>query len=223
MTASRKKYESSRQLERQSHILATAREMLSELGYAGTTMRALAERAGVVPATLYNLYGGKDELMLAALDDVLEDLAIETLAAGPSAGVDTIVELAVTSGQRSEHNSGYTEALARSLFNVKRDDPAVDVLYARARPFFHHHMSIALDKGQLQPNTDIEIISHHLVGQGWSVIWSWLMGLIGRTQLAKEYERSYLMTLISVTQGETCERLRQRFADLSATDFSDRK
>ena len=58
MTSPRKKYESSRQLERQSHILATAREMISELGYAGTTMRSLAERAGVVPATLYNLYGG---------------------------------------------------------------------------------------------------------------------------------------------------------------------
>lgn len=210
----RKKYESNRQLERQSHILATARAMLSELGYSRTTMRNLAERAGVVPATLYNLYGGKDELFLAALDSLLDELRVEALASNPQPGVDAILSLVASSGRTSGASPGYAEALARSLFNLKRDDPAVDALYARARPFFLEHMKKAQSQGQLVPGVEIEIISDHLVGQGWSVIWSWLMGLTERANLAREYERSYLMTLISVTTGETNARLRSRFDQL---------
>lgn len=216
MGTTRKKYESSRQLERQSHILATARDMLSESGYSGTTMRTLAERAGVVPATLYNLYGGKDELLLAALDDLLAQLSVEALASNPTPGVDAILGLVVASGRQSEQTPGYTEALARSLFNLKRDDPAVDALYARARPFFLEHMKIAQSEGQLEPGTNIDVISDHLVGQGWSVIWSWLMGLVAQQDLAREYERSYLMTLISVTTGDTNQRLRRQFSALAA-------
>lgn len=215
MAENRKKYESSRQLERQSHILDTARRMLSELGYSGTTMRGLADRAGVVPATLYNLYGGKDELLLAALDDLLAQLSVEALANNPRPGVDAIIGLAVVSGQKAEQTLRYTEALARSLFNLKRDDPAVHVLYARARPFFLEHMNIAQAEGQLEDATDIKAICNHLVGQGWSVIWSCLMGLTPQSNLCLEYERSYLMTLISVTKGETNARLRQRFLALS--------
>lgn len=215
MSTPRKKYESSRQLERQSHILETARNMLSEHGYSGTTMRTLADRAGVVPATLYNLYGGKDELLLAALDDLLGQLSVAALSSNPLPGVDAILGLAVAAGKQSEENPGYTEALARSMFNIKREPPAVDVLYARARPFFLEHMKIAEAQGQLNPGTDIERISDHLVGQGWSVIWSCLMGLIGQNDLCQEYERSYLMTLISVTDGATNARLRERFAALN--------
>ncbi len=192
--------------------------MLSELGYNGTTMRSLAERAGVVPATLYNLYGGKDELFLAALDSLLDELRVEALASNPQPGVDAILGLAVASGRTSVDSPGYAEALARSLFNLKRDDPAVDALYARARPFFLEQMKTAQSHGQLAPGTDIEIISDHLVGQGWSVIWSWLMGLTEQTNLAREYERSYLMTLISVTTGETNMRLRSRFDQLDVPD-----
>lgn len=179
-------------------------------------MRMLADRAGVVPATLYNLYGGKDELLLAALDDQLEQLSLEALSTGLAPGVDAILGLAVVAGKKCETNPDYTAALARSLFNLKRDDPAVDVQYARARPFFLQHMQIAEAEGQLNPGTKIEVISDHLVGQGWSVIWSWIMGAIKQNNLCQEYERSYLMTLISVTAGATNERLRVRFAELDA-------
>ena len=214
IVSTRKKYESSRQLERQAHILATARQMLAELGYNGMTMRNLAERAGVVPATLYNLYGGKDELMLAALDGQLRQLWVEALDDAEE-GVDAILGVAIVSGRHSEETPSYAAALARSLHNIDRDHPAVDGLYARSLPYFLHHLNVAQTQGQLEGSTDIEVVAKHLVGQGWSVIWSWMMGLVERSDICREYERSYLMTLISVADGETLERLRRRLTDLN--------
>ena len=63
----------SRQERQRIHELdrsAAAREELTEKGYDGVTMEALAERAGVVKKTLYNLYGSKDDLLMAASAEI---------------------------------------------------------------------------------------------------------------------------------------------------------
>lgn len=44
-------------------ILAAARELFSERGYDATTMRAIAKRAGVVRATVYNNFDDKVEIL----------------------------------------------------------------------------------------------------------------------------------------------------------------
>jgi AcrR family transcriptional regulator len=49
-------------------LAEAALETLQEEGYAGTTARAIASRAGVNQALVFYHYGGVDELLLAALD-----------------------------------------------------------------------------------------------------------------------------------------------------------
>ncbi len=48
-------------------ILDTARVSFAESGYAGTTIRGVAGRAGVDPALVHHFFGTKDDLFLAAL------------------------------------------------------------------------------------------------------------------------------------------------------------
>ena len=49
-------------------ILDAARACFAESGYDGTTMRAIAGRAGVDPALVYHYFGAKSELFVAAVD-----------------------------------------------------------------------------------------------------------------------------------------------------------
>jgi AcrR family transcriptional regulator len=51
-----------------SAILAAARSSFAELGFAGTTIRAVAASAGVDAALVHHYFGTKDELFLAALE-----------------------------------------------------------------------------------------------------------------------------------------------------------
>ncbi len=51
-----------------SAILAAARSSFAELGFAGTTIRAVAASAGVDAAVGHHDFGTKDELFLAALE-----------------------------------------------------------------------------------------------------------------------------------------------------------
>ena len=63
-------YESKQQGARQENILAVAQDVPAEVGYEGTTIRGLAESARVVPGTLYEGYNSKDELIVAAVEEI---------------------------------------------------------------------------------------------------------------------------------------------------------
>jgi AcrR family transcriptional regulator len=49
-------------------ILEAAREEFGARGYAATSLRAVARRAGVDPALVHHYFGSKDKLFLAAVD-----------------------------------------------------------------------------------------------------------------------------------------------------------
>ncbi|MGE4607774.1 MAG: helix-turn-helix domain-containing protein, partial [Myxococcota bacterium] len=53
--------------ERRERILGSAREMIGARGYESLTMRDLARTARVTVPTIYNLIGGKEAVLFAAV------------------------------------------------------------------------------------------------------------------------------------------------------------
>src|SRR5450755_3398765 len=51
-----------------SAVLDAARECFADNGYDGTTIRAIARKAGVDPALVHHFFGAKSELFTAAVD-----------------------------------------------------------------------------------------------------------------------------------------------------------
>lgn len=67
--------------ERRARILAAARAQLARHGYHGLTMRDLAQAARVSVPTLYNLFGGKDAILAAAMVESVERVASRAVPA----------------------------------------------------------------------------------------------------------------------------------------------
>lgn len=194
--SAKKKYESPRQLERQANILKATREMLADVGYHATTMRGLAERAGVVPGTLYNLYGSKDELVLSAVEDLLIEIGDQALEESEE-GLPRILRMTEITAQTIVENPEYAEAMARALFRSDKDDPLTDVLYARSLPATSASLRAARDQGDMHPDAELETIATHIVAQGWGIVMAWIMGLIPLDEVRREYCRSFAMTLMA--------------------------
>ena len=55
--------------ERRERILESAREMIGKRGYESLTMRDLAHAARVTVPTIYNLIGGKEVVLFAAIEE----------------------------------------------------------------------------------------------------------------------------------------------------------
>lgn len=193
----KRKYESARQLARQADILASTREMLAEVGYSATTIRGLADRAGVAPGTLYNLYNSKDELVLAAVEDLLIDIG-HRANANSGAGLARVLSLSDNVATVVVEKPQYAEAMARALFRVEADDPLSGLLYARSLDFFIDHLDRGIKLGEIQPGTDTRVIAKHLVAQGWGIMLAWIMGMMSLEDLHGEYMRSQRMVLLAV-------------------------
>ncbi|MDE0364358.1 MAG: TetR/AcrR family transcriptional regulator [Gammaproteobacteria bacterium] len=215
MTAiTKRKYKSPRQLARQSNIMKTVRTMLEEVGYDGMTIRGLAKRAGVAQGTLYNLYGGKDSLVLAAVDDLLSQLTGTAVEEAPGGGIEAIFARSRLIGAQIESTPRYADAMTRILFHVGPNDPLVDVLFAGSFPFLKSQLEAARQNGEVRPDVDIDLVARHLVGQQWGVVLLWMMGIIPVEDNGRERQRSEIMTLIAIATDKTRKRLQARLAEL---------
>ncbi len=212
--AAKRKYDSARQRHRQAHILETVRAMLDEMGYDGMTIRALAKRAGVAQGTLYNIYGGKDGLVLAAVDDLMTKLTGGAEREQSTQGVDGIFALSRIVGAQIEATPRYADAMTRILFHVGPNDPLADVLFARTLPFVRTQLEIAQRDGDVRPDIDTNLVARHLVGQQWGVVLLWMMGMIPLSENGKERQRSEIMTLLGIATEAARPRLEARLAEL---------
>ena len=71
-----------------AEILVAARSGFAEGGYDGTSVRAVAARAGVDPALVHRFFGSKDDLLVAALAmDMEPETRIPELMAGGRSGL----------------------------------------------------------------------------------------------------------------------------------------
>jgi AcrR family transcriptional regulator len=58
-------------LSPREEVLAAAAELFTEQGYAGTTTREVAERAGIRQASIYHYFRGKEEILASLLESTV--------------------------------------------------------------------------------------------------------------------------------------------------------
>ena len=61
---------------KRKHILQVAFEVFGESGYRKATIQTIADRVGLTPGSLYNYFKDKDDLFLASLSGVWEELGL---------------------------------------------------------------------------------------------------------------------------------------------------
>ncbi|MBO0848982.1 MAG: TetR/AcrR family transcriptional regulator [Pseudonocardia sp.] len=77
-------------MDTRERLIESARELLWERGYIGTSPRAIQRRSGAGQGSMYHHFHGKSDLALAAIDRETEDLRARAEAA--FAGPGTVVE-----------------------------------------------------------------------------------------------------------------------------------
>ena len=75
-------------------LLQAAREEFAERGYDGTSIRQIAQRAGMSLSVLYHYYPGKTELLQAIVDEAMDAYFGACEAALDEAGEDPVRRLA---------------------------------------------------------------------------------------------------------------------------------
>jgi AcrR family transcriptional regulator len=104
--------------ERKQRILEVARLLIADQGYEGVTMRDLAEKSLVSVPTLYNLFGGKNDLLFAAVESYFVDLVGNADFTGAEEGLSKILSLAETLGRETPRHAAYARSMMGFFGNV---------------------------------------------------------------------------------------------------------
>ncbi|MBS1699492.1 MAG: TetR/AcrR family transcriptional regulator [Actinobacteria bacterium] len=96
-TATKTKVEQSS--ERRDEILAIAARLISRRGYSATTVRDIAEEAGILSGSLYHHFASKEAMLQEILHGFMDRLLtrydeIAANATDPRAGIDALIECA---------------------------------------------------------------------------------------------------------------------------------
>ncbi|ADB50660.1 TetR/AcrR family transcriptional regulator [Conexibacter woesei] len=107
------------------HLLRTATWLFSERGFHGTSIRDIADTAGVAVSAMYYYAASKDELLVAVMRQALErllDASARTLEGldGPSERLATLIGVHVALHARNPRTAGVADHELRALARTTR-------------------------------------------------------------------------------------------------------
>ena len=198
------------QIERRERILEAVRDRLSSHGYDGLSMRDLADSANVSPTTLYNLFGGKDALVLAALRDLLDQIAVR-VAQSEATGMQRLLIGAEEIGRQIVATPEYAEGMTRTLFNADPSDPICELLLADGIEGNRRALLDMQALDEIQRGVDVDAFARDLTGRGWMVILLWMKGFIALRDMPSELKRSIVVALAAAMTPRLARRMRTEF------------
>lgn len=174
-------------------------------------MQALAEAAGVSTKTLYNLYGTRDELLLAAVADLLGNLEQLPLVETAPPGIPRLLAFTDAAFSQIVENPSYAEVMARSLFQAAPGHKLVDVLLGNTVRVCRTALEVEMQTGHLASSPAVEALASSLAAGQWGLVLLWSKGLLPLAELREHARDGLCRTLLPLCIPERRRELR-RFA-----------
>ncbi|MFK8047066.1 MAG: TetR/AcrR family transcriptional regulator [Halioglobus sp.] len=214
MSKSRGPYSSPLQQARKQRILHAARLQLERHGLAALTMQSIAESSETSLKTLYNLYGSRDLLLLAAASGLLDDLEGSVEVQNSEPGIPRL--LAFTQGvmRGFEYTPEYARVIVSILLRAEKDHPSANTQLGRIQQFAHEALCTAHEQGELQKGLDLEELSYLICANQWGIALLWEKGLIRLEQLELQTNLSHYLTLTPLCRGKRKQMMNATLQEL---------
>lgn len=200
--------------ERKRRIIEAARGLIRETGDAGLSMRALAERAGVSLATPYNLFGSKDAVVLALIDEMreYEEQLAGIRTADPMDRIFVAGDLAL---RFYLDDPQFYKALWAGISDTSSGLRAV-VLAPRRYAFWLSLIDAVADAGAITDMVDREFLVRQLDRVLCGVMLDWAVGDISDRDLGPTVFLGYALMLKAVASPAWQAKLDKRIAAAQA-------
>ena len=191
---------------RRGSILDAAARLVEADGLDGLTMRRLSDAAGVSYATVYNLVGSKEDVLVAVLRSGLEDLASELAADEPSSPLERAEALVTGMVDHFVARPSLYRPLIRAVH-----EPAAGArgLPIRRGTIARHEDSIraAVDQGLLRDDLDAHFLARHVTLAVNGAIRRWAAGELSAAGFRAEAEYALRISWLGVATPATHEKL----------------
>ena len=206
--------------ERRGRILAAAAEIVETDGLDGLTMRRLSDEAGVSYATVYNLIGSKEDVLVVLLQAGLEGLAGELASLRSRGPLERSKGLVSGLVDHFVRRPDLYRPLVRAVH-----DPALGArgLPIRVRTIALHEASAreAIEGGLLTDELDPHVLARHVTLAVNGAIQRWAAGITDDDTFRADADYALRVSLLTVATPPTHKKLltelrrcERRLADL---------
>jgi len=148
-------------------VLAAARRVFIDKGYAGATLEAIAEEAGFSKGVMYSQFESKADLFLSLLEQRIEERARQNeRIAAENAGLAGLRRMLEVAGEDAVAETAWARVLVEFRALASRD-PHVNGRYAAAHAQTVQRSAAALDrlfaKAQLEPRFPPRVMAEFIL------------------------------------------------------------
>jgi len=199
--------------ERRQRILAAARAIVAARGYEALTMRELAQRSHVTVPTLYNLIGGKQAVLAAAVEEQTARFlaAIEQRAgASPAARLLAVIESCT---RELLGLPAYYRTLLHLLYTAEAAGPVRARVDAALGGELAHALRAIAAAGELATWADERALLRSLRSQLGANALQWAAGELSDDSFPATATFQASLTLLGVTVGRSRNELERAARD----------
>lgn len=177
---------------RRPELLATAAEVFAEQGYNATTVRAIADRAGMLAGSLYYHFDSKeaiaDEILSGFLTELWEGYdRVAEAELTPRAAFEGLVEESFRQMERHRPAVALYQKEARSLSALPRFR-YLDDSQRRFRELWTHTLERGVADGSFRADLDTSLTYRFMRDSVWTAaVWYRPEGRKSAGELAREY------------------------------------
>lgn len=199
--------------QRRTSILGAARALILDRGVDKLVIADVAERADVSVATIYNLVGTRDRLLIALLDDVAETVRTRLAAQPASGGIDGCVEVVTVACETVIDDATTVRTVLASVGTVAPDQWLSEGMGG----VIGQRVDAAIELGHLGDELPSAAITDgiHLGFRGALI--SWVFGLLTDDELTPNAELMALHVLANAAASDHRAAVQQRLHELASS------
>jgi len=186
MTKARGKYASPVQVERRERILKETLRLLASQRPCDISMDQIAKASGVSTKTLYNLFGNRNGLLLAAGAQVRKANESSEAVFSEHAGIPRIIALTRRAMDTFAESPEFMESAVSLVLGITAEEEAIYERVGRTQQWFYEQLLIAESDGDLLPGTCCIKLSQSLAASQWGCTLLWQKKLFSLEELRQQ-------------------------------------
>ncbi|MCK9505633.1 MAG: TetR/AcrR family transcriptional regulator [Porticoccaceae bacterium] len=197
---------------RRTVIRARARKLVAEYGIEGVRIRDLASICGIAQQTLYNNFGGRDQILLASIEELIDFQFEQANREAREEGINPILALCDLTVRLWINDERYVRAIF--AVTVMGEGPIAELVRNKGRQFYLdtlHDMSRAR---QLESWVDIDIMASAISDAVGSAYTKCVTQNFGEQELWRNLAMPVGALLSAMTKGEAAGSIEASLSNL---------
>ncbi|MDB5483860.1 MAG: hypothetical protein JWO83_4913 [Caulobacteraceae bacterium] len=201
--------------ERRARIVDATHDLLREVGMDELTVKLVAERADVSPATVYNLFGTKGAVLARMFElDLLGFQKLVDDAPSENALQRIFDAVAIAADLYRQDPDFYRATMWSRSSGPEEDGEAALAMREPRTRFWTAMVEQAISEGYLRPKTDPTVLGVLMIQIAAGVLSDWVLKIISVDQLERETSFGFAVLLTHYATREAVAGLRARVTAL---------